>query len=174
VAFDADHVYIAFQAEGIGEGADGDGVEAMLDTNLNRWSYFHVAVRASGRTTIAYYLTPGMRVGNVIELESSNVVVSRDAIEMKIPLKIFKDWPSLAQGEFIPPGQGDVRWGANFIRMPHGERPELTWAAVTNYYSHRPWEFNQILFRKTETKDPVAPALPGAPAPAQRPVGIKG
>jgi hypothetical protein len=151
VAVDSENIYVAFRVEGLGD-AKGDGVEVFLDTNLDRWSYFQFMVWADGNVGSAYYIAPAMRAEE-LDIADPEVAISAEdgTVEIAIPIKTLRDTKGLPEGAFIAPAAGKtLRWGANFVRMPHGDHPEMSWSKITNRYSHRPWEFNAIVFDKPQ------------------------
>jgi len=125
-----------------------DGIEIMLDTNLNRWSYYHFLVNATGAFGDIYYPNPGLRDNNTFNLKDYTVAGSaeRGVIEVRIPFAAFNNHREKTDPNVPTPPKPGTVWGANFIRNEHDEKQHASWAYIRKVSSHKPHLFNAITF----------------------------
>ncbi|RPI61169.1 MAG: hypothetical protein EHM48_06080, partial [Planctomycetaceae bacterium] len=91
-----------------------DGCELMLDTNFNRWSYYHLAADTAGEFALNYYMSPGLVDLKGWKSSDIKIVASVDggSIEFCIPFAALNHALELDGQPACPPSDGAI-WGAN-------------------------------------------------------------
>ena len=153
VVYDDRNLYVAYacgdlKASDILPGEPGniwqqDGADFMLDTNLNRWSYFQFQANANGAFSSAYWPIPGIRDADTFDPKGVKVAgaVKAGVIEISIPFAAFNGHPEMMDAPVPGPPKPGTVWGGNFCR----NLPSTSWAPLTRN-SHAPWEFNAMTF----------------------------
>ncbi|HUV39421.1 MAG TPA: M14 family zinc carboxypeptidase [Planctomycetota bacterium] len=120
-----------------------DGADFMLDTNLNRWTYFQFMTNANGAMSEGYWVIPGIADSDTFRPKGIEAAgsVEHGAIEVKIPFASLNGHPEMRDAAVAsPPAPGTV-WGVNFFRNV----PSTSWAPMSGP-AHAPWEFNAMTF----------------------------